>query len=204
MAYIVVSNVTDSTISVYLDGLDSSYSLYDRIAHWYIGLTPATVYNDGNVILPAFVTSGGNNQFNGLLSSTSYYIDCQVETNTGIVNIPGIYVTTSAPGPSPGQRPSYFYWTYAKQSGQPFNLTASEWNGLTANVNAVRNYKGYLSYPFTTAYTGNTFTAAMYNQVVNAIQGILGYGTNLSIVNSGETIYAYQMNDLVSAINLVP
>ena len=100
-------------------------------------------------------------------------------------------------------RPDYFYWTYPKTSGQPFKLTATEWNGLTSNINAVREYCGYLQYGFTTAYRGNQLTAAMYNQAVNAIKGISGYGYYLSTVNKGDPVTAYHLNILVSELNAV-
>lgn len=201
MAYIAYSGVTENSISVYLDGLDSSYSLYDRQAEWYIGTSSSTAVLDGYALIPAFVTQGGNYTFINLQPSTTYYIDCCVITNMGRVWVTGIYITTSAPAPV---RPPLFSWTYAKISGQPFNLTAAEWNGLENNINGVRYYKGYLNYPFSTAYTGAIFTAGHYNQAVMAIKEISGYGAYLSTVNTGDTIYASQMNMLVSEINAVP
>lgn len=104
---------------------------------------------------------------------------------------------------TPTVRPSKFYWTCTKTSGATFNLTAAEWNGLTANINAVREYCGYSPYSFTTAYRGYNFTAAMYNQAVNAIKGISGYGYYLSTVSKGDTVTAYRLNILRDELNAI-
>lgn len=102
-------------------------------------------------------------------------------------------------------RPIDFNWTYAKTSGQPFNLTAKEWNDLTLKINEFRvNYKGLSSYTFTTAYSGNSFTAAMFNQAVIAI----GAMTNSSYLptqkNSGDSINASYLVGLTDALKSIP
>lgn len=102
------------------------------------------------------------------------------------------------------KRPNDFSWTYPKVSGQPFLLMATEWNNFTLRINDFREYCGYSTYSFTTAYKGNTFTAAMYNQARKAIQGISGYGAYIPTVSSGDTITAYQMNILVDELNAIP
>ena len=116
----------------------------------------------------------------------------------GTVWMNDIYVTTAA------ARPPYFSWTYQKVSGGYFNLTAAEWNAFTANINAVRQYKGLPTYWFTTAYTGQLFTAIHYNEVVYAIQGISGYGYWITTHNQGDVIMASYLNTAVSEINAVP
>lgn len=105
--------------------------------------------------------------------------------------------------PTPS-RPDYFSWTYTKRSGRAFNLTADEWNELTSNINEVRRYRGYSNYSFTTAYSGDNFTAKMYNQAVNAIKGISGYGTYIYTVSKGEEVTADLLNDLRDELNAVP
>lgn len=83
-----------------------------------------------------------------------------------------------------------FKWTYAKTKGAEFNLTATEWNNLIDFVNDQRSS----DYSFTKAVKGNTFTAAMYNQMVSAI----GAGTTVS---KGQVITAALMNALVTNAN---
>ncbi|MDO4562217.1 MAG: hypothetical protein Q4C12_00125 [Clostridia bacterium] len=101
-------------------------------------------------------------------------------------------------------RPSDFYWTYSKISGNSFNLTASEWNSFTSRINEFREYCGLSAYSFTTAYTGNDFTASIYRQARTAIQAIDGYGTYIPYVSSGDDITADMMNVLVSELNAIP
>ncbi len=101
-------------------------------------------------------------------------------------------------------RPDYFSWTYSKKSGKTFKLTAKEWNALTANINEVRAYRGYSQYSFTKAYSGDDFTAKMYNQARKAIQGISGYGTYIPTVYAGDEVTAYALNQLVSELNAIP
>lgn len=86
--------------------------------------------------------------------------------------------------------PVGFSWTYAKTKGGTFNLTADEWNGLW---DAIEIRLGR-SYSHTRAYRGDTFTAAMYNEAVDAI----GKGTRVS---RGDEITATLMNALVTNVN---
>lgn len=104
-----------------------------------------------------------------------------------VTNYPGYsdtYTTTVT------MRAKPFAWTYPKTSGGSFNLTAAEWNGLW---DAIETRLGR-SYSHTRAYYGDTFTATMYNQAVNAI----GRGTTVS---RGDTITAALMNALVTYVN---
>ena len=68
----------------------------------------------------------------------------------------------------------------------------------------ILEYKGLSPYnSFTMAYTGNNFTAAMYNQARLAIQAISGEGALISTVISGDTITAYMLNILASELNAI-
>lgn len=87
-----------------------------------------------------------------------------------------------------------FAWTKEKVQGGEWNLTATEWNGLTAFINARRTALGKDQYTFTTAKKGETFTAQMYNEAVEAI----GDG---STVIPWQAITAKLMNDIVTFAN---
>lgn len=100
-------------------------------------------------------------------------------------------------------RPDNFVWSNTKTSGSSFNLMASEWTQLQQNINKVRVYKKLSEYGFTGVNSGSAFTALLYNQVVDAIQGISGAGTSLSKVSAGDPVSASKLNALVSAINSV-
>lgn len=100
-------------------------------------------------------------------------------------------------------KPASFSWAYAKNSGSDFNLKATEWNSFTSKINEFRDWKGLSDYSFTTAVKGNTFTAAMFNQAVTAINAM--YSNNpLSSVSKGSTVTAYILNNIVSVLNNVP
>ena len=100
-------------------------------------------------------------------------------------------------------RPDRFVWTYAKVKGQPFNLTADEWNSLTTNINKVRAYKQLSRYSFTIAEQNKPLTATMYNQVKSAIQGISGAGAGINEAFKGNPVTADCLNILVESINKV-
>ena len=83
-------------------------------------------------------------------------------------------------------------------------MTASEWNGLRANISLVLAYKGQTQYAYQSVNTGEKFTADHYNAAVTAIQSVNGYGTSLSDVASGKPITAACLNLLVSELNAIP
>ena len=220
MASISVYSNTSNSITLYVTGLQYQYcynNIYnsDYPRYGAIKLTIGSITQYVSIISHGSI--GGNAgytdwyTFSGLLSNASYntyatipwysetYPTSQVEGSTY-----GTVYLSSTANTLASSRPAFFYWTYSKSSGSAFNLTANEWNSLASNINAVRSYKGYPTYNFTTAYSGNDFTAAMYNQVVYAIQGIPGYGSYLTTVSSGGTVYASGLNLLVSELNAIP
>lgn len=133
-------------------------------------------------------------------ANTTYilWVKCYYGDDSGYLDL---YIEPPEPA---AVRPSNFSWTYTKTSGGAFNLTATEWNNLTARINAFRKYKGLSNYSFTTAYKGNNFTATMYNQARLAIQAISGYGTYIPTVTKGQVVTAYMLNVLVSELNSIP
>jgi len=146
---------------------------------------------------------GGSGDFDftySVKANTTYilWVKCYYGDDSGYIDL---YIEPPEPA---AVRPSNFSWTYTKTSGGAFNLTATEWNNLTARINAFRKYKGLSNYSFTTAYKGNDFTAAMYNQARLAIQAISGYGTYIPTVTKGQAVTAYMLNVLVSELNSIP
>ena len=131
----------------------------------------------------------------------TYKVRVFIVNSSGKVSETSSWITVTIPEKL---RPSNFSWTYTKTSGGNFNLTASEWNSFTSRINEFRDYCDLSSYSFTTAYSGNSFTAAMYRQARTAIQAIDGYGTYIPYVSSGDEITAYMMNVLVSELNAIP
>ena len=147
--------------------------------------------------------SGSGNNFSftyDVAANTTYYVWVKSYSgaSSGYVDL---YIEPPAPSVI---RPSNFSWTHEKTQGGSFNLTADEWNALTARINAFREYWGLNSYSFTYAYKGNDFTAAMYNQAVNAIKDISGYGSRLSTVSKGNNVTAAGLNLLRDELNDIP
>ena len=212
MANIDLYSVSYDSITTYLNNLDPNYSYYDRTAVWQIGTDPNILDYSGEQSLPAFISSTYNNppypySFLGLSPSTTYYIGCYiwVPSMPTPVTLQTVSYTTSA-----NPRPAYFSWDYNpttgtsdKIQGQPFDLKATEWNNFTANINAVRQYKNYSYYWFTQAQQGVRFTAAYFNEAVDAINAMLPQFNQLPRVSSGDTITAYLMNIIVSRLNSI-
>lgn len=78
-------------------------------------------------------------------------------------------------------------------------LTAASWNRLTAKINEVRAARGYGSISFTTAYAGQTITAAIYNEAANAIGNLTGAGS-VSTVSAGTKLEATYFANSYSAL----
>lgn len=202
MAAIQIYETLSNEITVAVTGLDTDYGRDDRYIEWYIGTSSSAMWYYDSQDLLSKVSSSDAFSFTNLSSSTTHYIYAVIYfSNNGVYE--GKTLDTVSAKTLAG-RPEKYYWTYSKQSGSKFNLTADEWNGLLYNINAVRNYKGLSSYSFTYAYSGNNFTAAMYNQAVYAIQGVPGYGSYIYTVSKGDKIYASHLNNLISELNAIP
>ena len=198
MAQIFIVSQTSTSVTVYLGELDTGYSFNDRHIEWYVGYTLKAQTTVG-----AYVSKSNTATLTGLHAGVTYTIYAKVfkgeESEPFKTFSKSVTIETDT-----STRPSKFGWTTPKESGKPFNLTATEWNTLTENINAVRVYRTMIEYSFTTAVIDNNFTASMYNQAVKAIKGISGYGTSLNEVSTGDTITAKKLNDLVTEINSVP
>lgn len=197
MASIEITGITTTSISCRLTALDTSYEKSDRVAYWYVnGVLTDAIY------LSAGVYSGADVTFNNLASGTMYsiyavvYYDYNGSSYDGSVTIPTVTVQTTA------ARPPYFYWTYPKQKGGTFNLTAIEWNALTSNINAVRAYYGQSYFWFTTANKGNNFTYSIYNECLYALNPMFLFDDLTQYyVSKGDNVTADCLNLLVTLVN---
>ena len=205
MAYLELVDYDTTYLAVCVAGLDTSYSRDDRTIDWEIDGR-----SSGSGSLSAGDSSSSAQYFITLSPSTTYYISATIHYSStptsGVdswVTVSGSFTTADEPEPEPEPRPDYFYWTYSKTSGGVFNLTASEWNSLMSNINSVRSWLGYSMYAWQSAYSGNEFTASMYNTAVHAIESMGEFSGSLSTVSSGQRIYAWMLNDLRDAINSI-
>jgi len=135
----------------------------------------------------------------GLTANTDYFYTVR----TFISGIATTYDSSQATGKTLSARPENFSWSVAKTSGQNFVVTASEWNAFTARINLFRIYKSLSTTSFTTAVTGNNFSATIFNQVRSAIADMSPPTPPPSVVSSGADVYASQLNGLVSSLNSI-
>lgn len=144
----------------------------------------------------AFTSDGLGNP---ILPSTLYRFYFQVYDNQFNLAIVDRTTTTAAP-----TRPSNFAWTTAKVSGQPFNLTASEWTALANAVRAFRAYKSVAPYSFSnTGFTGIVFTAIHFNEMRSAIAGMSPPTSAPASVAALSPITALQLNRLRDSLNSI-
>lgn len=109
-------------------------------------------------------------------------------------------------GPINGRSKNNFSWTGGKKiAGSNFVLLAKDWNEFISQLKAKEQYFTTTEdRTFTTAVKGNTITAAIFNQAINAINNIAktsGGTTTMSTVVKGGTIYASTCNQLVDCLN---
>lgn len=172
---------------------------------YWTAVNKATYYkvfaNDGSGsgdVLKADNQTGLQKQITVDKGNVTYTIKVQACSSTGCASISGTDTAfTSA-------RPAAFEWDTPKVSGQPFNITASEWNRLTGYIDSLRKSKlGAAGFGFTTANTGTTFQAYFYNQAVNALAGLSPATPPPPTRATGDTILAADINALRDSANSV-
>lgn len=211
-----MSSSDGKSVTAYIASLNAKYPRDDRYIVWSL---------DGNqygdiMYIEAYDSTSDNITFTGLTPGKKYTIGAAVwVVNNGSESYGG-YTETSITTEDPSSnRPSEFSWTYEKKKGKPFNLTAEEWRDLLDNINAVRKYRGLstftkdttgyaLSYSnyydyFTYPESGDDFLHKHYNQALNGITGMLGYGYSNNKKKSGDTVTADCLNLLVEMLNSI-
>lgn len=204
MANTIITARSSNSLTVQVVNLDTSYSRADRYIDWYVGGSfhsrqPSSGYFN------AYISQTNAFTLSSLSANTNYTVTAVFFYTSG-----GIYYSTNL---ATVTVPTTFLWTNTKTSGGnvTLTLTASEWNGLMTNINYVRSYKGTYTIGYTSAVTGNIFTAAMYNQAHPAVNGLYAYmtvtGQNYinatSEVSTGDTLTANSLNYLQLALNTV-
>lgn len=102
--------------------------------------------------------------------------------------------------PSNPNKPTALNWA-TKVSTEEFRLTASEWNTMTAKINEWRAYEGSAAMSFPVAYSGNDFTAYMFNHAVNAITALSPPYSPAATVNAGDDVTAPKLNRIRDSLN---
>ena len=198
--------MTDLTVDA--NGLNLSYSAYifypGALAYCNSLLfTYYTVYVDGE----EYGTYQVDDQSGAFSVSGDIILDSYGEHTISITaKLDGITTNTLTTNIflSENERPNNFEWDAAKKSGETFSLTKEEMNRLMDNINATRVYRGLQAYPFAKIQSGDTFTSDIYNNIVEAIQGISGYGDYLkNVTANSDVISARDLNVLKDEINAV-
>jgi len=199
----------DNWIAILVDGLPYIATSYDTLRIYLYSddfsySTSIDVRYGGGSGQTTDTYRSGTATFSGLTPGSTYYFDAVLTYGGQTEYIPPSgYFTAMTTGTKPNPRPSNFSWTYTKSSGSNFNLYASEWNAFFIKINEFRAYKNLSEYSFSVANTGYDFYAFMYNQAITAISSM-----NPSIAlpptrNSGNIIYATNINQLVSSLNSI-
>lgn len=197
MASYSISNITENSVDVKVSGLSSNYTYDIRIFVRLSNDTSDVTYDETTTVS---YTTSYSETISGLDENTDYTINVGINEGSGNVWIGSKTFTTDEIVEE--EKPDTFSWTYAKTQDGAFNLTATEWNNFTSRINEERAYLGLSAYSFTKAVKGNNFTASMYNQAVNAIKGMGGgAGGYIYTVSKGDTITAYEMNQIVAELN---
>lgn len=215
MATLKVRSKTSSTITVYITGLDASYSNKERNVYWSCVDSTVYVYPAKSTIDNG-ISQTDDIELSGFSASTTYTITARItyydaNGTTHTVDLTA-KATTQAEAPTI-TRPAKFSWVKSiVAKGKDAIIYASDWNALTANINDVRAYrkeKGYTvssptKFSFTTALRGHDLTADMFNEVLEAIKGISGYGTWFREFSKGEDCTAELLNSVVAELNTIP
>jgi hypothetical protein len=121
-------------------------------------------------------------------------------------------------------RPTDFEWTYEKESGGEFNLTAEEWEGFCDKIMAFlvytekantqigsnsmglstkTTYYEMIEDSYDTAIKGEPFTAEAFNYARYVIDQISTSETGIELQEAGDTIFADYLNDIVDSLNAI-
>jgi len=215
MAYLIVSEVTRTSISLYVAGLDPAWGDAPdndtRNVEWYYRASgdshdtyAGTTYLPGSYPNSGY-TQGGDITLTGLLPGTAYMISCSIYSpNKGFLT--SLYITAITEAGIP--RPDNWSWTQSELNafnnhGLISTLTASRWNAFIDRVNLFAAYKtapqvggSYYVSP------GEDVTAAKFNQVKYTIDYMKP--TGIPTVYPGDTIYGYYFTTLSWALNSIP
>ncbi len=148
-------------------------------------------------------TNGGTVTWDSLTAGTIYRFNAKSfftvdSTLLESVNYSNtLEVTVSA-------RPPNFQWDIPKVSGQPFQVTAIEWNKFTTRINDFRRYKGLSNYSFLTVEKGDTFYASTFNTAITAISAMNPPISPPSAVTPKSDILASYLNKIVESLNSIP
>ena len=213
MARIAWDSSTSSSITVYLDELDTSYSGNDRIVKWYIDGS-----YDGQDTLPAKVSKSDTWKFTGLDANTDYEIKAIVTFQTSSVTIgPRTIGTEEEEEPEIPKEDeiSLFNWGISIYSGRKVSdVSYSKWNSLINKIEELLDTGHYGSWRTSSANgatlsasgakmdsSDKVLTAERFNSVRYNIDYYSPTSTGISKVSRGYPVLAEYFDSLEEAIN---
>lgn len=155
------------------------YQGTSSLVDWYYGLTGTSKY------------------IGGLDAGESYSFKLWAKNDSG--NSSPIWTSADIGYP----RPDDWYWYTTKSSGADFRLTASEWNAFCNRINDFRQYENLSGRSFTSAYSGGTFYASIFNDARSAIANMSPPNSVPYSVSSGDNVGAYMLNALRDSLNSI-
>lgn len=206
MASIKIYSITTTSAKAYLKDLDltywGNYGTENLPRHYKYTIT---INGVSKTVKPDLDNEGETTvaTFSNLSAGTTYTATAIVNYLTGGgYDLTSELTETFTTDEDTSNKPSTFSWDTPKTSGGPFNITATEWNNFTSKINEELKYLGKTEYSFTKAVKGESFTASMYNEAVNAIKSMGGgAGGYIYTVNKGDNITEYAVNQIVAELN---
>lgn len=212
MAYIGVTDTTESSITVKLFGLDTNYASSDRVCTWFLDGS-----KKGTSTLSANVSSGGTFTFKGLNAGTAYDIsvsitapgwgytvDLEETAETDAISIAPWSWSNSNGSASASQTKAAY--SAIKNQGNLSDFSYLVWNDMVDKVKEILRAKGfywnelYASYNDTRMTSGDReLTAKRFNSLRYNIGS--RYPTGINTVYSGDTIYGWYFTTLTDCMN---
>jgi hypothetical protein len=146
MAGISVSSKTTSSVTLYVSGLDESWTNGTRTVYWYLGSagggipTPSTYYKTKTSTIADGVSSGGSVTFSGLSTNTQYGVYCEIyHGSTFLKDLQG-YVKTNAT--SSGSSIAKWSWSEGYMLAMDSEVIAAR--NAILNKTATTNFSHYV------------------------------------------------------------
>lgn len=212
----ITVNPGQTSFTYQLTGLDPNYNQepYRRTAYWQIICTSGQSYSfTGTEVLRSNITAGEVNTCDPQGSPMEeYLVQCTVYSPydsggtpvsyfaDGVILWRGDVYVTLLP-----EELEMYEWDTPKVQGQPFLLTAAEWNRLSHSVSNVRYRATGTWVNIDPVVQGNSVTASDYNIIrLNLIVSAQNYPaaqTQIPLAATGQPITAYALNQLRGAHN---
>lgn len=203
MAYILLSDT--GAVAVY--GLDSSYTVHDRVCTWYV-----------NNVQRATVSLGGGTTYGGSTTLTSLNgackIRCEITAPSWTFTVDVSLVTWSWAISNGTATHTQLQSAYSALSskGKLSDFSYEVWNDMVIKTNDLMQYLNFAWISSTASYSNTLMssgdkqlTAVRYNSLVAQINYLIYYSntgaSTLSTVGKGDTVYGSLFSTLVTRIN---